>query len=88
MDRPEASPRYLAHCLEEFLEAMSEARTLALRDGPGPALAETARFASDLLDIIAEGVALLPTNAESDAMLEDLRGQVKALGLFLQRSLH
>jgi hypothetical protein len=45
-------PAYIVRCAERFLEAIEEARTLAVAGDVGGRVADTLNFASDLLDII------------------------------------
>ena len=51
MGDPKSSPAYLARCVYAFLEALREAEALSVAGEVGFELAETLRFANDLLDI-------------------------------------
>jgi hypothetical protein len=76
-DHPEVAPAYLERCSQVFLDAVAEARELALAGDAR--LADTLHFASDLLDIIADGLAgPQPDSAATDA-LELLRQLLSAL---------
>ena len=79
MERPESSADYLTYCAELFLEAISEARVIALDGDVGDRLVDTLHYASDLLDIIADG--LDGPNSDPGALdaLNDMRDQVNAL---------
>jgi hypothetical protein len=79
MERPESCPAYLVGCAENFLEAISEARALALEGDVGDRLVETLHYASDLLDIIADGLAGPESDPAALDALNDMRDQVNAL---------
>ena len=79
MDRPGSSPAYLAHCNEALLDSMAEAQALVLAGENGDQLAETVRFASDLLDVIAEGLNELTSDPDTLVAFKHLRDQVIAL---------
>ncbi len=83
MSRPESSPAYLTRCIEELLDALCEAHELARNGHLDGRLAETLRFANDLLDIVSEGVAEVPQAA---AALEELRGRVKVVSALFPSS--
>jgi hypothetical protein len=57
MERPESSPAYLERVLKAFLDALREADAMAHASRVGTELADLLRFAADLVDIIAEGLA-------------------------------
>jgi hypothetical protein len=54
--RPESNPAYLAACVEAFRLALREAEVLATAQDTGPQIAALLQHASELLDIIADGV--------------------------------
>jgi hypothetical protein len=68
-------PAYIVRCPESFLEAIEEARTLALAGDVGGRVADTLNFASALLDLIEgalgrpEGV---PAAADPISRVRDL----------------
>lgn len=78
MDRHESSPAYLERCSQAFLDAVAEARALALAGDAR--LADTLHFARDLLDIIADGLdSPEKTNRAAADALGVLRGLLHAL---------
>ena len=81
MIRPESRTAYLARCTECFLEAIAEARALALHGDVGDRLVQTLHYASDLLDIIADGVDGL--RRDSAALDSRLREQLRATSCHL-----
>ena len=87
MERPESSPAYIAHCVETFLEAIREAQVLAA-DGRMDELAESLRFASHLLDVIAEGLDGQEGAAAPLADVKILRGMLQSACGLLGGSLH
>jgi len=79
MERRESCPAYLVSYAESFLEAISEARALALEGDVGDRLVETLHYASDLLDIIADGLGGPESDPAALDALNDMRDQVNAL---------
>jgi ABC-type transporter Mla subunit MlaD len=84
MARLESRPAFLARCTVSFLDAIAEARALALQGDVGDRLVQTLHYASDLLDIIAEGVDGL--RHDSAALDSQLREQLRAASCHLAPS--
>ena len=79
MIRPESSPDYLAHCAESLMNALAEARLLALDADSGSELAETLKFASDLLAILDDGVPGLTNDPHVAGSIKHLRTEINSL---------
>jgi hypothetical protein len=79
MVRPESSPEYLAHCLDELVAVLAEARLLGLDASGNARIAESLHFASDLLDIIEYGVAGATNDPQAVGSLKNLRAEINAL---------
>ena len=75
MERTELSTRYLANCVQYFLEALAEAEALALDSDTGERLTNALYYANDLLDIISDDIEGL----ESELALDDMRDQLNAV---------
>ena len=78
MERFESSSEYLARCAESFREAIVEAQTLALEGDVGDRLAQALHFASDLLDIIEDGLGGAETSPAARDRARDMRDQLDA----------
>jgi len=63
VSRPESHPDYPAGCIDAFLGAMREADAMIANGTTGQELADLLRHASELLELIAEGLDGLPEAA-------------------------
>jgi hypothetical protein len=79
MSRPESSPAYLTRCIEELLDALCEAHGLARAGQFDGRLAETLRFADDLLDIITESTEAIASDPQIADDLDAIRDWVKEI---------
>ncbi len=72
---PEINPAYLARVIEAFLDAMREAEAMTAA-GKLDELPELLRFASELIDIIAEGLQVSDRADAPIAEVELLRNML------------
>lgn len=79
IERPESCPANLVRCAERFVEAIEEARALALEGNLGERLLHALHYASDLLDIIADGLDGPDSDSAAHFALVDMRHQLNAL---------
>lgn len=77
MPPPESSSAYLERCSRACLDALAEARELALAGDAG--VADILHYAKDLLDLIADGLNGPQTDSAAVDALEVLREMLSTL---------